>query len=250
MKPFRLVGGKPIYVFEDHADAIIPWGDFRKTSSQVPSLITFDSHTDTMPAFGRFGHSEFTQHRDENLWDEHRRQRSLEVDYQCTESLKRAAKDLWHDEHICAAYEAGIISHAYVLSPAASSAGTNEEPYLTYLPNFCYHGCNKGCHDQDCVVEHSDRALEDSHVGELLKQDERLQGFINSGSPLILDIDLDYFRTSKSLEPDSCESFRGIFKRASIVTIATEPDWSRDLWLDDCSGWSNSLERFVNLLRS
>jgi len=40
--------------------------------------------------------------------------------------------------------------------------------------------------------------------------------------PFILDIDLDYFNTQKSIAPDDSSTFYGLIRRAAIVTIARE----------------------------
>jgi len=47
--------------------------------------------------------------------------------------------------------------------------------------------------------------------------------------PYVLDIDLDYFRTIKSLTPDDPSAFHDLIRRAVAITIATEPDYVHDL---------------------
>ena len=39
----------------------------------------------------------------------------------------------------------------------------------------------------------------------------------------ILDIDLDYFHTLKSIQPDNCDTIYSLIRNAKIITIAKEP---------------------------
>ncbi len=41
----------------------------------------------------------------------------------------------------------------------------------------------------------------------------------------ILDIDLDFFRTAKSVNPNKKEIFYDLIRQAKIITIAMEPDY-------------------------
>jgi hypothetical protein len=50
--------------------------------------------------------------------------------------------------------------------------------------------------------------------------------------PYILDIDLDYFGTIKSLTPDDPSAFHDLIRRAVAITIATEPNYVHDLSLN------------------
>ncbi len=45
----------------------------------------------------------------------------------------------------------------------------------------------------------------------------------------ILDIDLDYFRTEKSIKPSDNSTFYSLIKDALCVTIAREPSCVEDL---------------------
>lgn len=48
-------------------------------------------------------------------------------------------------------------------------------------------------------------------------------------APFILDIDLDYFNTRKSVQPDDHSIFHELIRRAQIITIAREPKCVTDL---------------------
>ena len=47
----KIIGGKAVYIVEEHHQALIPWGIERRKTALPPVLITFDYHTDTRPAF-------------------------------------------------------------------------------------------------------------------------------------------------------------------------------------------------------
>lgn len=47
------IQGKPIYIFESHNMALPVWGSYAAELGPL-NLITFDSHTDTHPAFNKF----------------------------------------------------------------------------------------------------------------------------------------------------------------------------------------------------
>ena len=44
-------------------------------------------------------------------------------------------------------------------------------------------------------------------------------------SNYILDIDLDFFRTAKSVNPNNKEVFYHLIRQSKIITIATEPGY-------------------------
>jgi len=248
MSPYFYAGGRPVYVFENHAEAIISWGIFRQDQQEAAVLLTLDEHTDTLPAFLRFGGKDFDKHGDRARRDELASRRLGEIKYSDVRSLESAAKDLWNDEHICAACESGIISSAFVV--ARQSPGKEQRrPFLTYLPSLCYVGCDEGGHNQECLVRHCDLAIHDDHLEPLLMDCRGFTGILESDIPFILDIDLDYFRTWKSLEPTRVQYFSRLVSRADVISIAIEPEWSKSLWLDDDSNWQKSLARLTKLIK-
>jgi hypothetical protein len=44
-----------------------------------------------------------------------------------------------------------------------------------------------------------------------------------TNQPFILDVDLDYFHTEKSIEPNDPTVFYELIKKAYVITVATEP---------------------------
>ena len=45
------IEGKNIYLAENHHEVILAWAEERKKLETLPSILTLDHHTDTLPAF-------------------------------------------------------------------------------------------------------------------------------------------------------------------------------------------------------
>lgn len=231
MTPRLQVGRAPLYVFERHSDAIIPWAKVRRSLAEPPFLLTLDRHTDTMEPFLRWAYGVAPGHADEEKRKLLRKERAAALDWRLETDIEEAARDLWHDEHIRAARASGILKEIFVVAFNSPSSDLRVEG-IHYLPNLCRYGCGKRPHDQDCEREHSDLAIDDAHLDPLFAECVELTAVLASSSPMILDIDLDYFRTLKSLSPNSARTFLSLLPRAACITVATEPECTKDGALD------------------
>lgn len=231
MKPFGHIGKAPLYVFERHSDAIIPWAAARRSLPGPPFLLTFDRHTDTMEPFLRWAHRVAPNHADAEKRKTSKTERMAALDWRSETDMDEAARDLWHDEHIRAAMEAGIVSGSFVVAFNTPSLSLRIDG-IRYLPNICRHGCEKQPHDNACLREHSDLAIDDAHLTPLFADCADLTAALASSTPMILDIDLDYFRTRKSMFPVSAATFLSLVSRSACVTVATEPGCTSEGALD------------------
>jgi len=177
-------------------------------------------------------------------------------------SLCEAANKLRNDEHIDAAIGADIIDFAYVISYDGQCTQSREEikyyeenyggvnfirtrfegpqtplptrPYTYDVPEskifvvddsegFEYNKNSK----VDQEKQHYDFAIESPYLDrKLLIIDEMgLSAGVKNvlAQDYILDIDLDYFKTRKSIEPRDKKTFYHLIKSAQAVTIAMEP---------------------------
>ncbi|PEP91607.1 hypothetical protein CN582_27040 [Bacillus wiedmannii] len=82
-------------------------------------------------------------------------------------------------------------------------------------------------HNDDCTKPHYDQAIESIYLEDKLNTiNEMIPGLIENNQftqDYILDIDLDYFHTIKSIQPENCDTIYNLIRNAKIITIATEP---------------------------
>jgi len=118
-----------------------------------------------------------------------------------------------------------------------------EAPPLTYrIPNdrifeICVVGCEERSHGDDCHRLQADQAIESITLDRLIHNANSMAQSANIDSivqsPYVLDLDLDYFRTLKSLSPDDSVVFYQLIRNAVGLTIATEPNYVEQLRLDE-----------------
>ena len=109
----RIIAGKQVCIFENHAHAILPWGRWKKNFNRSLVLLSFDHHSDTNSCYLR---SLFKQvGRDLKTMEAMRTERIQQVDYKDEKQLIAALEGLYHDEHIHAALRLGIIDAAFII---------------------------------------------------------------------------------------------------------------------------------------
>ena len=247
------IGGKDVYVVDDHHKALAPWALVRRMSPQAPALITIDHHTDTHEAFWNFG---YHASREKHAQSSEAIRASLveAIDWRDDDSVSRAIERLKHDEHIDAATQAGILSNAWCMQ-LSDSGGTQLATASgidlgagapTHLPevNRIYilsHDCSVGCqarpHNDACYIRQCGQVIDGPYLEDQLR---RLRGTAQRvGLPAfevdgyILDIDLDVFHTRAAVNPPDPSAFYRLINEASAITIATEAECVAELWRDD-----------------
>jgi hypothetical protein len=218
------VGDKFLYHFEDHGTAILPWAEMVESLGSPPLLLTLDHHTDTNSAWLR---SLFTQvGRDLDLMESLRKERISKIKINDQESLSSAIGDLHHDEHIDLALRLGLFSEVVVIQHSSAEPLPEwEQRGMTVLP------FEKNLLENDSQKRSFyNRALEDDWLGPLLNP---LPAHLNPWkTPYVLDIDLDYFKTKKSLHPENSGLFQRLIQGAIGITVAEEAGWVDRLWMD------------------
>jgi hypothetical protein len=100
---------------------------------------------------------------------------------------------------------------------------------LYIVGNECYAGCNKMPHDDDCTLPHFNQAIESEFLLDKLSIINQMSpGIVKNGSlntDYVLDIDLDYFHTTKSIQPNDASIFHKLIHGAGAITIAKELGW-------------------------
>lgn len=258
----RDIGGKDVYVVDDHHYALAPWALIRRQLGRAPNLITLDHHTDVHEAFLGHAHLE-TYGSGNDAW-------ALAMDlvkriaWHNDQNLLWAIRHLRHDEHIDAATISGILNYAFCmqLSDRGGNPSIEQQAYdadqqarwpqpptlplpcrpMTYadpenhifvISHDCAIGCNRMHHNDDCVVEHGNMIIESTYLNDQLARGAEMSlsvGINYLGSqPYVLDIDLDIFHSQQAIEPADPTTFYRLIRNAVAITIAIEAECVEEL---------------------
>ncbi len=268
----KIINNKNIYIFENHNEAIIPWQKISSKLIQKPALLTLDYHTDTH--LGLLNYIFNTLH----IQGEYQQQinKSNEIASQSFNILD-IVKKLRNDEQIDFSIRANFISHAYVISQNNSMftiQSIEEQQWLEekskpqniynfnipkpigknyILPNnkiieldndiFNILGIYDDRLQKDLVID--DKVL--SHkISKIMNINCSIFGnnynFLNN---FILDIDLDYFNTLNSINPEEKNMFYNLIYNAKAITIAKESYFVNDLKEDKMLSINFLLEKLL-----
>lgn len=206
-----------ISVVDSHHKALMSWANFRKKLNTAPRLISLDHHTDTSPPFRHYIR---THQKTENFLSA--QSKHLEsIDFTNSKTVASAIEKLRNDEHIVTAIKTNIISSAFILAHNADD--TDIDIYKEHKI-VC-----RNISDHDTVLESSTLAKAFQDFNSTLKEADRSQLFTK---PYILDIDLDYFNTFKSIDPEDSNYFKKLIQHAGLISIATEPEYVKSCALE------------------
>jgi hypothetical protein len=275
----RAIRGKDIYIFESHHFALFPWARLSCVLGAPARLLTLDFHTDTLLAFTRYACNSLGGALKCTMedWMPVAEQEVARIDAASDGSIEIAVSRLKFDEHINAALRANILDLAFVIANQVSKPiRSNEQiqldeslaemdpiqrlmagrqgaqPPFTYaipldrtiiLPKrYDYPWIN----EESGEGAYNDAALESEFLRERLGL---IAEICSTGNvphlfeqPFILDIDLDYFNTLRSITPDDPDVFYDLIRRASIITIARESDCVLQCRIDGQTFTSQDLE--------
>lgn len=225
---------KKVFISETHNFSICAWGKTRRILPQAPILVSFDRHTDV--------YSPFLRASLVNCKIDAKLQKSLmsKLDYNSDKSLVESAQILYHDEQIRTAIATNVISKAIIICYANSEnliyqndkhfhpkEGRSYESGTIFIPKHgCYVGCNLETQQDECIIPHFNDAIDSKYLEKkFLILSQWLPKLVNNkqvNSPFILDIDLDYFHTLKSIKPQSSSFFYNLIRKCEAVTITKE----------------------------
>lgn len=269
----QCINHKPVYVVGNHADAFYFWSKVRCSLGVPPLLLTLDYHTDTHRGFLghlflRYNNGSLISNKKvpEREYDKI----ISNVDINSLNSISTATKKLKNDEQIDAAIKCGIINHAFVISYSMQHTRSIEEdryiedcsiknrlkqngviPAKPIHPLTYKRPCNgifiieKGfpvgstekVYTDEYTRTHHDQAIESEYLCSKLSVIGEMSKAIDIADILnekyILDIDLDYFRTNKSMNPNNADVFYMLIHKADVLTIALEPQFVEELRLDN-----------------
>ncbi|MGL5152668.1 MAG: hypothetical protein ACRC7N_19105, partial [Clostridium sp.] len=177
------------------------------------------------------------------------------VDYNDGNSIKNAILNLRNDEHIRTALETDIISKAFIVSynntfdfPQSHEEKKRVDNYqqimlnrimginspeedikrpFTYDESDIYIPAITSDRLDLSLMESFDHAIETDFLKEKFEIfnhmcSREISSDCTINDKYILDIDLDYFHTIKSIKPNNIEFFYNLIKNAEIITIAVE----------------------------
>ena len=139
------------------------------------------------------------------------------------ESLRRFEKEfiqkLAHDEHIHAAYLTCSISECFILFSGSNDAGLKWDWSKTLKLAIPFDETY-----EKTFRDAQDRIIESDILIRWIHSIESFYGQVLEEIDYILDLDLDFFRTRKSVKPGNPEQFLRLVRNASLITIAREPE--------------------------
>ena len=241
----------PTMIVVEHHHEVLPyWAAFRRTQPSPPRLLTLDHHTDTSRPFRRHLRRQ-ARAQSRQLSDSMERQLSqdlvAQLDHSDARTIEAAMETLGNDEHVVAAIEADIIRSAFVI--AHNAADTTKDIYLEHKI-ICrgvdeYQRAGRMRPQPNNVLETDFLAKRLQDFDDILKTlDEPLL----RDAPFILDIDLDYFNTLRAVRPDSPDLIRMLAQEATLLTVATEPEFVTHCAVESGVTWMGLLTDLKRLL--
>mgnify|MGYP006423816123 CR=1 FL=1 len=250
LAPFS--GANMIEVVDSHHKVLLAWSAYRKTLNAAPQLITFDHHTDTSRPFRNYIHQEMRSQNKELSEDQFlalQQDLLAKVNFNEPATIISAIKNLSNDEHIVTAIESQIISSAFVIAHNCENTDLNiykQHKIICREIGFkqTQFGLNQ---DHDSVLNSTliDSSL--SGFNKILRLNNDPKILDNN---YILDVDLDYFNTFKSIEPQDSASFLNLVKNAGLITIATEPDYVESCSIDKMLNSEYLLKKLLSLINT
>lgn len=206
----REVGGKPVYIAESHHMVLEAWAELRRSLSTTPHVVTLDFHTDLRECFVGAACDAHSAAGvvSQQMIESHRKPLVTKLATLDPAEVRAMIELLTYEEHIHAGQQAGIIDHVFLAQSdgAGYKAGNNQ------------HILQKDTWDK----AEADSVLEPAFLDMLVQMIEMTVGKLDA-APYILDIDLDFFRTAKALQPDDPSTFHRLIQNAQIITVALEP---------------------------
>lgn len=213
------IKGKKVFICEEHHHVLRFWHQFKE---QFPYLLSFDHHTDLRRAFQHYINTLYPlykTHQDRTQEDWYSDQSKLLKEI--SENDFNAILKLKHDEHIDAAIQTGIIKKA--LTYTYHSYGNDLNRVYTISGNSDYD--NEPIINNPILNHETKSYITSTELEEGFKRFDLCIPRSEWLGNYILDIDLDFFQTCKSIKPDDISFFKKIIDNAIAISIAKESNW-------------------------
>lgn len=264
-----LIKGHEVYIFEKHHYALFPWSKIKSDNiGHKFVLFSFDHHTDTHDPF-----LDYCYHHNEKM-----KNLISKIKFNDESSINDAVLKLRNDEHIKTALKIGLFDKAFIISHSNTDDfplsvqekeriekfRKNDPEYLMQIISGNYGitpRAERTYEESDIYMPPFDAegywgendVLEDDFLAEKLIILSRMCPDIVSAEgkikcDYILDIDLDYFHTMKSIDPSTKKIFSQLVKSAKAITIAKEPVCVEIVRSEEIVTSDISLEKLLELL--
>lgn len=260
-----------IKIRDKHNEVAIDWHGCFESIGEPLYLITFDYHTDVLPAFLR---EEYDNSFDA---EKSRQQRESRIQYLLTNGydIEEVAGSIRNDEHISLAIRLGFVKKAFVISrkadmelPKRIDNITDEEYSMTWHeertipePQRPYEYAES--EDNIYQAQYRYRDGRDVATCDLLSDvfiKDKLQTFydmtpedfnedLSFKGRFILDIDLDYFWAKDAFSAQELDVFTRLVKNSEIITVAKEPEFVSMVSEDEMEAES-SLRQLLDIINA
>lgn len=204
--------GISVVIFNDHNFALPIWGKYSNANDISYQLITFDYHADTHSPFANFTACSniFAEYGPNHpaiislLKNRHYKRRDF-----CFEDVLKIAEVVKNDEHIQTADWFGYINSYIVVC------------HLSENDAKCYQETDR--RNYNAATYYTKCSFDTLPIKDI-------ESIANT--PFILDFDLDFFVSYKSFSEAFVERISILIKKASLITIALEPNHcpSTEMW--------------------
>lgn len=213
------VGGKTVYIAESHHMVLEAWAELRRNRPAPPHVVTLDYHTDLRKAFTgdclrTFDESESQDFPDAEEAYAHMGPLVSRLATLDPAEVKAMIDRLTFEEHIDAAQRACIIDHVFLCLSSRPGIPPDSRQHAVWKETY--------------ARPEADTVLEPGFLGKLVGEVEKTVGQPLEALPYILDIDLDFFRTAKAIQPEDPSVFHRLIRHAQIITVALEPNCVKD----------------------
>lgn len=237
-----ILNGRNVYVAEKHHHVLAAWAAHRRTVAGPPHLITLDDHTDLQDAFLGACAPPLSSKESAKEAQACRAKKIEKIDFRNQVTVENAIRELRYDEHIDCAQKTQIIDKVFVYLGLRSGGRARARQYVYQRP--CLPECKLLEHTSRCVRKHADALLDPKVLDPWILQTQIEIGLLEQAK-YILDIDLDYFRTSQGAQPANPSAFHKLVRHAQLITIAREPSCVKDGRLPKEKITSDSLQLAV-----
>lgn len=191
----KKINGINAYIFNDHNMAFPVWGEYSTKLGKPLSLITFDFHADTRFAIKKAKET-LNIEKLTAILNEKNSSYSFEKIYTLSSSYIK------NDEHIILACDFGYLNNYTVICDEK----TYNESLDLQAPDV----------DNDYNAKYYSRLQWNTNYENICRALKK---------PLILDIDLDFFRSNLDMDETFKKSIKSLLNDVEVITIAKEPNF-------------------------